>query len=127
MSSYPTYAPESKDDRDAHLVIRQVIPGLITFSQPFVSPSLTTDQHPNPQARFGTLPIGGRSTAIRLADKGVFVYVSHPYTEATDKALKELGGEVKWLVTPDGEHGMNIKAWADKFPDAQWVRLREVS
>lgn len=71
------------------------------------------------QARFGLIPIGGRSTAVRLSSGDIFVYVSHPYTEATDLALKELGGQVKWLVTPDGEHGMNIKAWAEKFPEAQ--------
>lgn len=65
------------------------------------------------------MPIGGRSTAVRLGDKGVFVYVSHPLTPATEQALKQLGGEVKWLVTPDGEHGMNIKAWADAFPNAK--------
>lgn len=45
--------------------------------------------------------------------------MSHPLTAATEEALKQLGGEVKWLVTPDGEHGMNIKAWADAFPNAK--------
>lgn len=40
-------------------------------------------------------------------------------TTATQEALRQLGGPVKWLVTPDGEHGMNIKAWAEAFPDAQ--------
>lgn len=70
------------------------------------------------QERFGVVPIGGRSTAVRLQD-GIFVYVSHPYTTATQEAIKQLGGEVKWLVTPDGEHGMNIKAWSEAFPNAQ--------
>jgi hypothetical protein len=65
------------------------------------------------------VPIGGRSTAVSLGDKGIFVYVSHPLTAATQDALKLLGGEVKWLVTPDGEHGINIQAWADAFPNAQ--------
>lgn len=70
------------------------------------------------------MPIGGRSTAIRLDDGGIFVYVSHPLTTATQEALKQLGGEVKWLVTPDGEHGMNVKAWSDAFPEAKWVAYR---
>lgn len=64
------------------------------------------------------IPIGGRSTAIRLP-QGLFVYVSHPLTTATREALQKLGGEVRWLVTPDGEHGMNIQAWAEAFPNAK--------
>ncbi|TXT16084.1 hypothetical protein VHUM_00587 [Vanrija humicola] len=104
-------APESSDPRDANLVIREVVPGLLTFSIPF--------------ARFGWVPIGGRSTAVRLNNgDDIWVYVSHPYTDATDKALKQLGGKVKWLVTPDGEHGMNIKAWAEQFPDAQPIGVK---
>ncbi|BEI97406.1 hypothetical protein CcaverHIS631_0209950 [Cutaneotrichosporon cavernicola] len=105
MTDYTKLAPASTDSRDSTLVIREVIPGMVTFSLPF--------------ARYSTLPIGGRTTAVNLGDKGLFVYVSHPLTDATKEALKALGGEVKWLVTPDGEHGMNIKAWADAFPNAQ--------
>jgi len=37
MSTFSALATASKDPRDAHLVIRQIIPGMITFSQPFVS------------------------------------------------------------------------------------------
>ncbi|GMK59178.1 hypothetical protein CspeluHIS016_0701930 [Cutaneotrichosporon spelunceum] len=104
MTDYAQLAPASTDARDATLVIRELLPGIVTFSVPF--------------ARFGTIPIGGRSTAVSLGDKGVFVYVSHPLTDATRQALASLG-EVKWLVTPDGEHGMNISAWSEAFPHAQ--------
>ncbi|CAK9785619.1 hypothetical protein CC85DRAFT_272456 [Cutaneotrichosporon oleaginosum] len=102
---YAKLAPASTDSRDQTLVIRELIPGMLTFSVPF--------------ARFNTVPIGGRSTAISLGDKGIFVYVSHPLTAATKEALSLLGGDVKWLVTPDGEHGINIKSWAEAFPSAQ--------
>lgn len=37
MASYESLAPASTDKRDAKLVIREVIPGMVTFSLPFVS------------------------------------------------------------------------------------------
>ena len=75
------------------------------------------------------MPIGGRTTAIRLTEsteKGIFVYASSPLSPATKTAIKKLGdeaggegGEVKWLVTPDGEHGMYIGDWKKAFPNAK--------
>ncbi|KAL1413282.1 hypothetical protein Q8F55_001038 [Vanrija albida] len=112
MSTTPfdQLAPASSDPRDKTLVIREVLPGMLTFSIPF--------------SRLG-LPFGGRSTAIRVHDgKDIFVYVSHPFSDATSKALQQLGGTVRWLVTPDGEHGMNIKAWSEQFPDAQPIGVK---
>ncbi|WVN89300.1 uncharacterized protein L203_104521 [Cryptococcus depauperatus CBS 7841] len=117
---------KSSDPRDQSLVIRQVTPDIVTFSVPF--------------SRLGILPIGGRSTAIRLSRPSkptitsssiqphpqsapsdvVFVYVSHPLTSATKEALSRLG-EVQWLVTPDGEHGMYISEYVDHFPGAQAI------
>lgn len=37
MASYETLAPASSDPADAHLVIREILPGMVTFSVPFVS------------------------------------------------------------------------------------------
>lgn len=37
MASYESLAPASTDERDAKLVIREVLPGMVTFSLPFVS------------------------------------------------------------------------------------------
>lgn len=37
MASYESLAPASTDKRDAKLVIREVLPGMVTFSLPFVS------------------------------------------------------------------------------------------
>ncbi|WWD21681.1 hypothetical protein CI109_106167 [Kwoniella shandongensis] len=130
MSDYAKFAESSTDERDKTLVIRQVTPEIVTFSTPFT--------------RGGVIPIGGRSTAVRLSrppkptvgatsiqpsaqsgsssDNQVFVYVSTPLTPATKETLKELG-EVKWLVTPDGEHGMFIKEYAEYYKDAQAIGL----
>ena len=102
--SYLDILNSSSDPNDKTLVIRQVVPSILTFSIPF--------------ARFGTVPIGGRSTAIRHASGNVLVYASHPHTNATAQILAGLG-KVKWLVTPDGEHTMHIQTYAKAYPDAQ--------
>jgi hypothetical protein len=67
----------------------------------------------------GLVPIGGRTTAVRLASSDIFVYASTPPTEATKATLASMGGEVKYLVTPDGEHGMNIGAFSKAYPGAK--------
>jgi len=62
-------------------VIRNITPNITTFSKPF--------------SRFGVVPIGGRSTAIKLSgDKGVWVMASTPLDEPTKARLQEMG-EVK--------------------------------
>jgi hypothetical protein len=79
----------------------------------------------------GTVPIGGRSTAIRLTqstEKGIFVYASSPVSPSTKSAIEKLSseagpgmdaGQVKWIVAPDGEHGMYISDWQKAFPNAK--------
>ncbi|WVQ98280.1 hypothetical protein IAU59_005403 [Kwoniella sp. CBS 9459] len=130
FGGYTSLVESSTDSRDQTLVIRQVTPDIVTFSVPFT--------------RAGLVPIGGRSTAVRIprapkptvgenaiqpapqppagqegvAGSEVFVYVSTPLTKATIETLKGLG-EVKWLVTPDGEHGMHIQEYVDHYPGAQ--------
>lgn len=55
----------------------QVTNGVWTFSRPF--------------ARFGWIPFGGRSTAIKLKDGGVWLLASTPMSEETKAKLDELG------------------------------------
>lgn len=95
----------SSDSRDQTLVIRQVTPDIITFSIPFT--------------RSGMVPIGGRGTAIKLPSSEIMLYVSTPHTPATAETIAKFGGEVKWLVTPDGEHDMYIQEYAQAYPNAQ--------
>jgi len=64
------------------------------------------------------MPIGGRSTAIALPNDEVFVYVSHPLTQATRSTLEKLGN-VQYLVSPDGEHAMYMKDYATAYPTAK--------
>jgi hypothetical protein len=44
-----------------------------------------------PFSRFGILPIGNRSTAVKLKDNRVLVVVSSPCDEPTKAKLAELG------------------------------------
>ncbi|KAF7348520.1 hypothetical protein MVEN_01369500 [Mycena venus] len=59
------------------LVIREVTPDITIFSKPF--------------ARFGILPFGGRSTAVRLSTGDVWVLASTPLTPDTKAAIDRLG------------------------------------
>jgi hypothetical protein len=116
---------DSKDPRDKTLVIRKVTDDIVIFSVPFVRAfcSMRTSFWriafaDTSQARVGFIPIGGRSTAIRLPS-GIFIYVSTALTPATRAVIDKMGGEVKWLVTPDGEHSMYIEEYTKAFPDAK--------
>lgn len=102
--TYLSILEASSDPADKTLVIREVVPSITTFSVPF--------------ARFGAVPIGGRSTAIKHSSGNVLLYASHPHTAATAQVLAGLG-KVKWLVTPDGEHTLNIETYAKAYPEAQ--------
>lgn len=44
-----------------------------------------------PFARFGLIPFGGRSTAIKLKDGGVWVLASTPLDEETKNTIDNLG------------------------------------
>ncbi|ODO08583.1 hypothetical protein L198_00313 [Cryptococcus wingfieldii CBS 7118] len=125
-TDFASLSVNSTDPRDKKVVIRQLTPDIVTFSVPFT--------------RMGVLPIGGRTTAVRLSRPAkptvtadsiqpspqsgdgddVFVYASHPLTAATKEALAKMG-TVKWLVTPDGEHGMYIQEYVDYYPAAQAI------
>ncbi len=59
------------------LVIRAISPSITIFSIPF--------------SRFGVLPIGGRSTAVKLKNDEVFVLVSTPCDQPTKDAINRMG------------------------------------
>jgi hypothetical protein len=65
------------------ITIRSVTPRLATFSKPF--------------ARFGFVPIGGRSTAVQLRDGTVWVLASTPLDASTRAKLQEMG-EVRCVL-----------------------------
>lgn len=93
------------------IVIRQVTQGIWTFSKPF--------------ARFGFVPIGGRSTAITLATGDVWLIPSTPLTPETKAKLDELG-PVKYLIGPDVEHSMFIPEYHTAYPEAKIIGVKDL-
>ena len=73
------------------------------------------------QTRAGLFAIGGRSTAVKLPNNDVFLYVSTPHSPATAATIAKMGGPVKYLVTPDGEHGMYMEEYTKAYPEAKCV------
>ncbi|KAL0956036.1 hypothetical protein HGRIS_002208 [Hohenbuehelia grisea] len=86
------------------IVIREVTKDVWTFSRPFTL--------------FDWIPIGGRSTAIKLSDGSVWVIASTPLSDETNKTLNDLG-PVKYIVSPNGVHWMFLGEYKDAFPDAK--------
>ncbi|KAF9003371.1 hypothetical protein BDQ17DRAFT_1305718 [Cyathus striatus] len=87
-------------------VIREVATGVWTFSRPF--------------ARFGIIPMGGRSTALRLKDGGVWVLASTPLDQETKAKLAELG-PVKYIVGADMVHHLYLGQYKKAYPDAKLI------
>ncbi|KAJ7758943.1 hypothetical protein DFH07DRAFT_958082 [Mycena maculata] len=83
-----------------------VTPDITTFSKPFV--------------RFGILPWGRRSTAIRLSTGDVWVLSSTPLTHDTKAAIDKLG-PVKWIMGPDAVHHMFLGQFKAVYPEAKVI------
>jgi hypothetical protein len=56
------------------------------------------------------MPIGGRSTAVKLSDGNVWVLASTPLDSETKSKLSELG-LVKYIVGPDLVHNLYLCEW----------------
>ncbi|KAH9810865.1 hypothetical protein DFH28DRAFT_984416 [Melampsora americana] len=88
----------------ADVVIREVVPGVMTFSKPF--------------KRLGLQPIGGRTTAIKLSDDTVWVLASTPLGEETKTKIDSLG-QVKHIAIADIEHTGFTSEYAKAYPSAK--------
>ena len=81
----------SKDNIKA----RKVTDDIWIFSRLFLFfrllSSLTSLKISRPFTRFGILPLGGRSVAVKLSNGGVWVLASTPPTEETKAAIDGLG------------------------------------
>ncbi|KIM42147.1 hypothetical protein M413DRAFT_409255 [Hebeloma cylindrosporum] len=92
-------------------VIREVTKGVWTFSKPF--------------ARFGIVPIGGRSTAIQLQNGGVWVLASTPLDAETKLKIDELG-PVKYIIGADAVHHLFLGDYKKAYPSAKLIAPEEV-
>ncbi|KAE8258620.1 hypothetical protein A4X13_0g1566 [Tilletia indica] len=94
-------------------VFRAYPQGVYTFSKPF--------------NRFGIIPIGGRTTILKMRNSpnqdALFVIPSTPLDDATrakvDQIKNEGGaGGVRFLAAPDFVHSMYLQEWAKAYPEA---------
>ncbi|KAG2111792.1 hypothetical protein BD769DRAFT_1580765 [Suillus cothurnatus] len=88
------------------VVIREVTKDVWIFSRPF--------------ARLGIFPMGGRSTAIKLRDGGVWVLASTPLTQETRNKIDELG-EVKYIIGADAVHHLFLGEFKRAYPNAKLI------
>jgi len=73
-----------------------------------------------PYSRSGVLPIGGRSTAIKLSTGGVWIFATHSLDAATRAKLAELG-DVRFIVSADRDHHDFLSEYRDAYPDAKLI------
>ncbi|KAK0232161.1 hypothetical protein EDD85DRAFT_102099 [Armillaria nabsnona] len=87
------------------LVIREVTKDVWTFSKPF--------------SRMG-MPFGGRSTAIKLQNGGVWVLASTPLDDETRTKLNELG-PVQYIIGADAVHHLFLTEFKTAYPHAKLI------
>ncbi|KAJ7669288.1 hypothetical protein DFH06DRAFT_1267393 [Mycena polygramma] len=87
-------------------VIREVTTNVWTCSRPF--------------AVFGWINIGGRSTAIKLSNGGIWVIASTPLNPETKAKLDELG-PVQYIVAFNAFHNTYLGEFKEAYPDAKLI------
>ncbi|KAJ6532697.1 hypothetical protein DFH09DRAFT_1043991 [Mycena vulgaris] len=97
---------------DKSMVIREVAANVWTFSRPF--------------ARFGIFPVGGRSTAIKLANGGVWALASTPLDPETKAKIDELG-PVQYIISPDAMHFLFLGEFKKAYPTAKLIAVDAVA
>ncbi|EPS95076.1 hypothetical protein FOMPIDRAFT_1133127 [Fomitopsis schrenkii] len=118
----------SRLSTDTLLGRSQVTKGVWTFSWQVVYSVVICAYSPkcaiSPFSRFGLIPFGGRSTAIKLSNGDVWVMASTPLTAETKAKLNELG-PVKWIVGADAVHHMFLGEFKKEYPEAKLVAVDE--
>ncbi|KAH8754135.1 hypothetical protein F5883DRAFT_607894 [Diaporthe sp. PMI_573] len=89
------------------MVIRNITPNVVTFSVPF--------------KRFGTIPVGGRGTVVKLTSGALAVFSPVAMTDDVKAKLAELGGTVRYIIAPDIEHHIFITEWHQAYPEAKII------
>jgi len=87
-------------------IIRQLTPSVWIFSRPF--------------KRFGFLPVGGRSTAIKLANGDVWVLASTTLDKSTKEKIDEMGS-VRYIVAGNTEHNLFLGEFKTAYPHAKLI------
>jgi len=69
-------------------------------------------------------PVGGRSTAIKLPDGGIWVLASTPLDTETKDKLNEIG-PVKYIIGPDSVHYLFLGEFKKEYPDAKLIAVED--
>ena len=64
------------------------------------------------------IDVGGRSVIVRMSDGNLLVHSPVEWTENLGRALDQLGGEIKYVVSPNYEHLKYAEQWAKQYPNA---------
>lgn len=89
------------------MVIRDLVPGITTFSVPFL--------------RFGLIKFGGRGTVVRLSSGNLAVFSPVALTPTVQTKLQSLGTTVSYIAAPDLEHHIFLSSWAEAYPKAHII------
>ncbi|KAF5352166.1 hypothetical protein D9758_009194 [Tetrapyrgos nigripes] len=73
-----------------------------------------------PFARYGFIPFGGRSTAIKLSTGDVWVLASTPLTVDTKETLDKMG-PVKYIMAGDFVHHLFLGEFKKAYPQAKVI------
>ncbi|CAD6571244.1 MAG: hypothetical protein CYPHOPRED_004363 [Cyphobasidiales sp. Tagirdzhanova-0007] len=87
-------------------VIRQLDASVTIFSVPF--------------SRYG-VPVGGRSTAVKMDQGKIVLFASHPRDPETARKLQELGSTVSHIVALDAVHQLYLSDYIQAYPSAKLV------
>ncbi|WAM25700.1 DUF4336 domain-containing protein [Myxococcus sp. NMCA1] len=68
--------------------------------------------------RIGGMDLGGRMTAVRLPDGGLWLHSPVRFSPEARAAVDALG-PVRFLVAPNLMHHLYVRDWAAAYPDAK--------
>ncbi|KAF5352163.1 hypothetical protein D9758_009197 [Tetrapyrgos nigripes] len=112
-------------------VIREVTQNVWTFSafdleyEPFPS---STSGHVNNDSPFklGFMPLGFRSTAVKLSNGDVWVHASTPFDNETKESLDKLG-PVKYIMNSSLAHHFFLTEFKNAYPNAKIIGVEGIS
>ena len=94
-------------DPDKVMVIRRVLPSILTCSTPFL--------------RFGRIKVGSRGTIVKLSNNSLAVFSPVALTDNVKREMQEQLGstDVRYITALDQEHHIFLEAWHKAWPEAK--------
>ena len=78
---------------------------------------------------WNNIDVGGRSVIARINDeeKSLLVHSPVEWHEDLGSAILSLGGEIKYIISPNFEHIKYTKQWSEKYPRAIMIGCPGIS